>query len=109
MTWQRFEHTDPEIRRWIKTQGWELLGRSEYDAGTKIHTWRFKLRGGKSSSLGISRQILEDYPAFIVLYHLDTLNAAAAIRAKPGAGFVLVQKGQTVTLEESGDPIVPEG
>ena len=35
-----------------------------------------------------------------MLYHLDSLNVAAAIRARPGARYVVVQNGSRVTLEE---------
>lgn len=48
----------------------------------------------------ISRQVLEDYPAFVVVHHLDELKVAQAMRARPEARLVVVQKGSTVVLEE---------
>ncbi len=103
MSLKRFEQLDSEIRDWVKTKGWEVVGRAEYDAGSKIYSWRLKLRPGKASTLRIARKLLEDYPTFVVLYHLDNLNVAAAIRARPGAGFVLEQKGRTVSFEEAAE------
>jgi len=44
--------------------------------------------------------VLESYPAFVVLYHLDELKVARAIRAQPEAHVVVAQKGLTVALDE---------
>jgi hypothetical protein len=53
--------------------------------------------------LRIARYVLDNYLAFIVLYHLDQLKVARTIRARPTARLVLVQKGSTVAIldEES--------
>jgi len=48
----------------------------------------------------ISQKVLEDYPAFAVLEHLDRVNVAAAMRARPDARYVVVQNGLRVILEE---------
>jgi hypothetical protein len=37
-----------------------------------------------------------------VLYHLDQLKVAQAIRAQPTARLVVAQKGSTVVLDEEG-------
>jgi hypothetical protein len=42
---------------------------------------------------------MESYPAFIVIYHLDELKVARAIRARPEARLMVVQNGSKVTLE----------
>jgi hypothetical protein len=59
------------------------------------------VRGGPSPTLRISRQVLESYPAFVLLYHLDELKVARAMRAHPEARLIVVQNGFTVCLEES--------
>jgi hypothetical protein len=58
------------------------------------------VRGGSSRTLRISRRVLEDYPAFIVVHHLDELKVARAIRTRPDARLVVVQDGSTVRLRE---------
>lgn len=50
--------------------------------------------------LRISRHVLEHYPAFVVLYHLDQCRVAQAIRARPEARLVVVQNGAKVSLME---------
>jgi len=75
--------------------------RPEYDFDREVYAWRHEVRGGKSPTLRIERKVLEDYPAFAVLHHLDRLRVAAAIRARPDAHFVIVQDGSKVTLEEA--------
>ena len=99
MAWKPAEDMDREIRRWMKAQGWEVNCRPEY--GRKVYGWRQEVRGGPSPTLRISQSVLEDYPAFAVLYHLDTLKVAAAIRARPDARFVVVQNGSRLTLKEA--------
>lgn len=101
MTWKPTEHMDREIRRWMKAKGWEVSCRPEYDADREICAWSHEIRGGPSPTLRISRNVLEDYPAFAVLYHLDRLGAARAIRARPEACLFVVQGGSTITLEEA--------
>jgi hypothetical protein len=44
-------------------------------------------------------EVIESYPAFVLLYHLDELKVARAIRVNPTAPFVLVQNGARVALE----------
>ena len=100
MSWKPSADIDEEVRGWMKAKGWEVTG-AEYDFDRKVYAWRHEVRVGKSPTLRISRKVLEDYPAFAVLYHLDTLNVAAAIRARPEAQYVLVQNGLTVSLEEA--------
>ena len=65
----------------------------------KVYAWRHDLPGGKSPTLRISRKVLEDYPAFIVVHYLDELKVARAIRARPEARLVVVQNGSRVTLD----------
>ena len=38
-----------------------------------------------------SRRVLEDYPASVVVYHLDELNVGKAIRAQPTAPLMRMQ------------------
>ena len=49
---------------------------------------------------GFSKRVLEGYPAFAVLYHLDQLKVAQAMRANPEARLLVLQKGTAVVLEE---------
>ena len=42
-----------------------------------------------------------DFPAFVVLHHLDELKVARAIRARPDARLVVVQNDGRVNLEEA--------
>jgi len=90
MTWKPSEDHDREIRRWMKAKGWEVT-RTNYDAEREIYAWRHELPGGKSPTLRIARYVLEHYPAFVVLYHLDQLKVAQAIRARPTARLVLTE------------------
>ena len=48
----------------------------------------------------VSRYVLEHYPAFVVLYHLDTLKVARAIQADSGARLVVTQEGTIVNLKQ---------
>jgi hypothetical protein len=50
--------------------------------------------------LRISQEVLEAYPAFALLYYLDHLGLARAIRANPGARLIVLEKGTAVVLEE---------
>jgi hypothetical protein len=50
---------------------------------------------------GFPRRVLDDYPAFVVLHHLDELKVAQAIRHNPRCGWLVVQNGTKVTLEEA--------
>jgi hypothetical protein len=101
MTWKPIEDHDKEIRQPMGARGWEVT-RTNYDADREIYAWRHELRGGKSPTLRISRRVLESYPAFVLLYHLDQLKVARAMRAQPEARLVVVQTGSTVVLGEEG-------
>lgn len=72
MTWKPSADIDEEVRSWMKAKGWEVT-RTNYDSERGIYAWRQDVRGGSSPTLRISRRVLEDYPAFVVLYHLDNL------------------------------------
>ena len=100
MPWKPSEEHEKEVRRWMTSKGWEVT-RTNCDFKRGIYSWRHELPEGNSPTLRISRQVLEDYPAFMVLHHLDELKVAQAIRARPEARLVMVQKGLTVTLDES--------
>jgi hypothetical protein len=54
----------------MKAKGWDV-SRVNYDNEREIYAWRHDVRGVPSLTLRISRQVLEGYPAFVVLYHLD--------------------------------------
>ena len=99
MSWQPTDDIDGEIRRWMKAKGWEVNCPPEYDR--EIYAWRHKVPGRPSHTLRISQKVLEDYPPFAVLEHLDRLNVATAIRVRPYARYVMLQNGSRVTLEEA--------
>jgi hypothetical protein len=84
----------------MKARGWEVT-RTNYDSERQVYAWRHDVRGGPSPTLRVSRSVLEQYPAFVVLYHLDQLKVAQAMRARPEARLVVVQNGTKVALEES--------
>jgi hypothetical protein len=98
MTWKPTVDMDTEIRRWMKAKGWEVNHRPEHDEGD-VYTWRHEFSPRSSYTLRITRQVLDGFPAFAVLYHLDVLKVAAAIRARPDVRYVLVLKDGCVTLE----------
>jgi hypothetical protein len=98
--WKPSEEHDKEIRRWMKSIGWEVT-RTNYDPDRQVYAWRHDVRNGFSPTLRISRQVIESYPAFALLYHLDELKVARAMRARPEARLVVVQKGLTVALDEA--------
>jgi hypothetical protein len=100
MTWSPSEGMDEAVRDWMKSKGWEVT-KVNYDFDREIYAWRHELRSGPSPTLRISRGVLEDYPPFAVLEHLDRLDVAAALRRSPNIRFAVVQNGTTVTLEEA--------
>jgi hypothetical protein len=99
MTWNLSAYLDDEVRGWMKEKGWEVT-RTDYDFGSKLYSWRYSAPSGKSLTLRIAQQVLEEYPAFAILYHLDILRVAAAIRRNPRANLVVRQRGTAVVLEE---------
>jgi hypothetical protein len=64
-----------------------------------VYALRHDVRG-PSHTLRISRRVLENFPAFAVLYHLDQIKVAQAMRARPKSRLVVMQKGSTVVLDE---------
>jgi hypothetical protein len=99
MTWKPSVYMDEEIRRWMKAKGW-MVNRTQYGARSRVYAWRREVGGGPYPTLRISRKVLEDYPPLVVTEFLDRLKVAAAIRAKPDARFVVMQRGGTVVIEE---------
>jgi hypothetical protein len=99
MAWKPSKEHNNAIRRWVAAKGWEVT-RTNNNLRRETFAWRNDVRGTPSPTLRICRKVLEDYPAFIVLHHLDELKVAQAIRAQPEARLVVVQNGQRVTLEE---------
>jgi hypothetical protein len=73
---------------------------TSYDFEREIYAWRHDVHGGPSPTLRISRPVLDGYPAFVVLYHLDQLKIAQAMRATPAARLVVVQEGPGVSFQE---------
>ena len=59
----------------MKSKGWKV-SQVNYDAEQPVYAWRHDVRGGPSPTLRISRQVLETYPAFVLLDHLDELKVA---------------------------------
>jgi hypothetical protein len=101
VNWKPMEDVDAEIRRWMKSKGWDVTG-VDYDPQREIYTWSARsVRSGHSPALSISRQVFADFPAFAILEHLDRLEVAAAIRRRPDSQYVLVQKGAAVTLQKA--------
>lgn len=79
-----------------------LVTGAEYGFEQKIYTWGARsIRSGHSPTIRISQWVLEDYPAFVILEHLDRLNVADAIRRRPDARLVLVQDRLSLVLEEA--------
>jgi hypothetical protein len=83
----------------MKAKGWEVTA-TDYNFEQEIYSWRHQQPGGKSPTLRITRSVLEHNPAFVILYHLDRLNVARAIRAHPETRLVVAQEGTAVTLKE---------
>jgi hypothetical protein len=83
----------------MKTLGWQVT-RTEYGARSRVYGWRHEAPGHPAYTLRISRKVLEIYPAFVVLYHLDRLRVSAAMRKNPAARLVVRQKAAAVVLEE---------
>lgn len=84
----------------MAAQGW-TVNSTEYDPERQVYSWRHEGRRGPCPTLRITRQVLEGFPAFALLYHLDRLKVSAAIRARPDARYVVVQNSTRVTLEEA--------
>ena len=99
MTWKPTEDTDRAVRAWMKAKGWNVT-RVNYDFDREIYAWRHDMRGGPSPTLRISRQVLESYPTFVLLYHLDELKVAREMQAHPKSRLVVVQKSSTVVLDQ---------
>lgn len=99
MTWKPSIYIDEEIRRWMKGKGWEVTS-TDYHFDHETYSWRHELRGGKSPALYVACNVLEHNPAFVVLYHLDRLKVAQAIKAEPTARLVVLQKGSQIVVEE---------
>ena len=82
MIWKPTDDADGSVREWMKARGWEVT-RTNYDSDRKVYAWRHDIPGGTSPALRISQQVLEDYPAFIVVHHLDELKVARPIPTQP--------------------------
>jgi hypothetical protein len=83
----------------MKAKGWEVT-KTDYHFEQAIYSWRHEVRRGKSPTLRIRRNVLEQFPAFALVYHLDQLKVTETIRADPGARLVVQLKGMVVVLEE---------
>jgi hypothetical protein len=83
----------------MKARGW-TVSRTDYGLRSRVYAWRHEVRGRSSPTLRISRDILEAYPPFVVIEHLQRLRVSEAIRTKPDVRLVIVQRGNTVVLEE---------
>jgi hypothetical protein len=84
----------------MRAKGWEVTA-TDYHYEQEVYSWRHELRGGKSPTLRVTRAVLEHNPAFVILYHLDRLNVARAIRAQPEARLLVTQEGTTVILKRN--------
>ena len=99
MTGNLSAYIDDQVRAWMKGKGWEVTS-TDYDYERKVYSWRHTHPSGKSLTLRIAQQVLDEYPAFAILYHLDILKVAAAIRRNPRATLIVRQRGTAVVLEE---------
>src|SRR5687768_18291429 len=99
MTWKPTDDIDEQVRGWMRARRWEVTA-TDYHFDQEIYSWRHQQPGGKSPTLRIARSVLEHNPAFVILYHLDRLKVASAIRGQPGARLVVVQEGTAVALKE---------
>jgi hypothetical protein len=100
LSWKLADEVDQEIRRRMKARSWEVTP-TNYNTDREIYAWWHDVPSGPSPTLRISRRILEDYPAFVVLHQLDTLKVAQAIRAQPEARLAVVQDEWKVVLKET--------
>jgi hypothetical protein len=99
MSWKPSDHVDERVRGWMRAKGWEVTA-TDYHFEQEVYSWRHQQPGGKSPTLRVTRYVLEHNPAFVILYHLDRLNVARAIRAQPGARLIVTQEGSTVLLKK---------
>jgi hypothetical protein len=99
MTWKPTDDMDEQVRRWMKAKGWEVSA-TDYNFDQAIYAWRREQHSGKSPTLRIARNVLEHNPAFVILYRLDRLNVARAIRANPESRLVVTEESTTITLRE---------
>jgi hypothetical protein len=77
------------------------VNRTQYGTRSRVYAWRCERPGGRvCPTLRIAREVLETYPGWAVLVHLDRLRVAAAIRARPDARLVVRQRDNTVVLDE---------
>jgi hypothetical protein len=91
---------DAEIRDWMRARAWPV-NRTQYGTRSRVYAWRCERPGGRvCPTLRIAREVLETYPGWAVLVHLDRLRVAAAIRARPDARLVVRQRDNTVVLDE---------
>jgi hypothetical protein len=99
MTWKPTDHVNEQVRGWMRAKRWEVTA-TDYHFEQEVYSWRHQQPGGKSPTLRIARSVLERNPAFVILYHLDQLKVARAIRDQPRARLVVTQEGTTVTLKQ---------
>jgi hypothetical protein len=83
----------------MRARRWEVTT-TDHHSDQEIYSWRHQQPGGKSPTLRIARAVLEHNPALVILYHLDRLNVARAIRANPEARRVVTQEGTKVLLKQ---------
>jgi hypothetical protein len=94
------EDHDREIRRWMTAEGWEVT-RTKYSLDPDRYAWWHDVPGGgPSPTLRLARYVLEKYPAFLVVQHLETLKVAQGLRGQPDAMLIVTQSGSRITLKE---------
>jgi hypothetical protein len=99
MTWKPNDHVDEQVRGWMRARRWEVTATDDHFE-QEIYSWRHQQPGGKSATLRISRNVLEHNPAFVILYHLDRLSVARAIRTNPEAPLVVTLESTHMVLKE---------
>jgi hypothetical protein len=83
----------------MKAKGWKV-NRTQYGSLSRVYAWRCERPHGVCPTVRITREVLETYPGWALIHHLDELRVAAAMRARPEARLVVRQKGDTVVLED---------
>jgi hypothetical protein len=99
-TWKPSVGVDAEIRQWMLARGW-VVNRTEYGPRSRVYAWRCERPDSNDCpTLRISREVLETYPGWALIVHLDQLRVAAVIRAQPQARLVVTQQGDSVVFKE---------
>ena len=99
MRWRPPAETDATVRVWMRGKGWKVEG-TEWDARKETYVWiSYPGRTGPIV-LGMSRDVIDQLPAFAIQEVLERQNASAELRSRPGVARVLVRRADGYVLEE---------